>query len=336
MLDPLPPSFAPYDTRAARMVMHLADEVNGVLHGALRRWGPDRVGVVLGTSSGGLDATEAALVAHRRTSELPVGYALRRKHAFGATVELLAKRYGYRGAGCVVSAACASSGKVFASAQRLLDADVLDAVLVGGVETLCQTTLRGFFGLGILSERGCRPFASGRDGTSLGEGGALFLLEREGAARARLLGVGESLDGYQMSAPHPEGLGAREAMLRALARAAIEPERVGLVLAHGTGTLQNDAVECRAIEGVFGTEVPVASTKAMTGHALGAAGALNAALAVISLERAWLPPSLGADDVDPDIRVNILRAGRTHPPEVVLCNAFGFGGSNVSVLLGAA
>lgn len=150
------------------------------------------------------------------------------------------------------------------------------------------------------------------------------------------MGVGESLDGYQMSAPHPEGLGARESMVRALARARIEPGDVGFVLAHGTGTPQNDAVECRAIDHVFGTAVPVASTKAMTGHALGAAGAIGAALAMITLEHGWLPPSLGADPPDPALRVDIVRAGRTSHPSVVLSNSFGFGGSNVSVLLGAA
>ena len=335
-LDALPPSLASYDTRAARIVMRLADECDGAVRAAVRRWGADRVGVVLGTSSGGLDATEAALATHRRTGALPVGYDLHRRHAFGATLELLAKRFGHRGAGVVVSTACSSSGKAFASAHRLLRAGVLDAVLVGGIETLCQTTLRGFHGLGILSERGCRPFAVDRDGTTLGEGGALFLLEREGTARARLLGVGESLDGYQMSAPHPEGLGARESMERALAHAGIEPSRVGFVLAHGTGTPQNDSMECRAINQVFGMAVPVASTKAMTGHALGAAGAIGAALAMITLEHGWLPPSLGADPLDQTLRVDIVRDGRISHPSIVLSNSFGFGGSNVSVLLGVA
>ena len=334
-LDALPLSLVRYDTRAARIVMRLADELDGAIRAAVRRWGADRVGVVLGTSSGGLDSTETALATHRREGALSAGYDLHRGHAFGATVELLAIRFGLRGPGFVVSTACSSSGKAFGSAQRLLRAGVLDAVLVGGIETLCQTTLRGFHGLGILSERGCRPFAVDRDGTSLGEGGALFLLEREGTARARLLGVGESLDGYQMSAPHPEGLGARESMERALAQAGIEPKRVGFVLAHGTGTPQNDTVECRAIGHVFGMAVPVASTKAMTGHTLGAAGAIGAALAMITLEQGWLPASLGADPIDNTLPVDIVRAGRTIRPSIVLSNSFGFGGSNVSVLLGA-
>jgi 3-oxoacyl-[acyl-carrier-protein] synthase-1 len=335
-LPPPPPSLSAFDSRQARIALLLLDEIRPALDSAIRRSGADRVAIVLGTSTGGIAETERALVHHRTTGTLPTGYDYERQHSFFAFAELLRQTCGARGPAFVVSTACSSSGKVFASGRRLLAAGVADAVLVGGVDTLCHTTLCGFHGLGILASGSCRPFARDRSGINIGEGGALLLLEREGDARAQLLGVGETSDAYHMSSPHPEGLGARRAMEEALAEAGLPAMAVDHINAHGTGTPQNDAAEAKAIAGLFGDRVPVVSTKAYTGHMLGAGGAVEATFAVFALEQGWIPSSLGATPIDESlgIRVNVAKAALSC--RAVLSNSFGFGGSNVSVLLGAA
>lgn len=334
-LPPLPRAFADYESPVARIVMQLHDELAPSIEHAARRWGSDRVGVILGTSVGGLAVTEAALAYEAAHGALPAGYDVHRQHSLYAAAELLAARAGVRGPRYAISTACSSGAKVFASAQRLILAGVVDAMVVGGVDSLCQMTLRGFHALSVLSPRACRPFGAGREGMNLGEGGALFVVAREGDGPARLLGVGESADAHHMSSPHPEGAGAKAAMLGALAQAGLAPDAVDHINAHGTGTLKNDTIEARVIHEVFGAEVPVVSTKGATGHTLGAAGAIEAAFAVIALQGQWIPPSLGARPLDPDVRVNVSDARRALRCRAVLSNSFGFGGSNASVLLGA-
>lgn len=335
-LPPLGDPLSSFDSRAARIVHHLLDDLAAPVEAAARRRGADRVGVFLGTSVGGLEQTETAVRAYRTAGALPDDYHLRRKHSLHAIVDLTRARLGLRGPGYTVSTACSSSGKVFACAQRLIALGVIDAAVVGGVDALCRTTLYGFHSLGILSARACRPFGLGRDGLNLGEGGAMFLLERGGEGRAVLLGVGEGSDGHHMSSPDPEGHGSRAAMRGALAQAGLDPSAVDHINAHGTGTPQNDSVESRVIAEVFGREVPTVSTKGATGHCLGAAGAIEAAIALASLERGAIPPSLGSSPLDPavGIRVNLTPAALRC--RVVLSNSFGFGGSNVSLLFGAA
>lgn len=335
-LDALPAAHAMYESPVARMAMRMLDEVEGSVAAAVRRWGASRVAVVLGTSVGGLAVTEEALEHHQAVGALPVGYDLHKRHSLHAAADLIALRMGLTGPRYALSTACSSSGKVFAAAQRLLRAGAVDAVIVGGVDSLCQTTVRGFHSLSVLSPVACRPFGDRREGMNLGEGGALFLLAREGDANARLLGVGESADAFHMSSPHPEGLGAKTAMLRALEQAQMAPADVDHVNAHGTGTPKNDAVESRVLAEVFGEEVPVVSTKGATGHTLGAAGAIEAAFALVALEQGWIPASLGATPRDPEVTVNINTARRTLRCRAVLSNSFGFGGSNVSVLLGVS
>ncbi len=328
-------SLRAYDGRLGRMVTALADELDPAITAVTRRFGASRVAAVLGTSTGGLAETERAWRAWRSSGALPGEDHLAKRHAFHAAVDLLRARYAFGGPGYVLSTACSSGGKVFASAQRLIDAGLADAVLVGAVDTLCETTLRGFHALGILSPTPCRPFARDRDGLNLGEGGALFVVARDGDGPARLLGVGESSDGYHMSSPHPEGLGAKAAMRAALERAGVAPDEVDYVNAHGTGTARNDEVEAEAIAEVFGVRVPVASTKGQTGHTLGAAGAIEAAFSIAAIEEGVIPESLRARPLDPRVRVNVTAARREARVRRVLSNSFGFGGSNASVLLGA-
>ncbi len=334
-LPGLPEAWAAYDTRQSRIARLTLDQIRDPVASAVRRWGPERVAMVMATSTGGIAVSEDAYDAVRDTGRRPTGYDLERQHSFFAFAEYLRAETGIAGPASVVSTACSSSGKVFGSARRLIAAGVADAVLVGGVDSLCRTTLCGFAGLSVLSPEACRPFSRERQGMNIGEGGALLLLERQGDARALVLGVGESCDGHHMSSPHPEGLGARLAMQGALAEAGLEPAAVDYVNAHGTGTEINDAVEAVAIAAVFGDRVPVVSTKGYTGHMLGAAGATEAVFAIIALEQGWLPAGLGAEPLDPEHGIRIVTERLEWPCRAAMSNSFGFGGSNVSVILGA-
>lgn len=335
-LAALPSEWAAYDSRLARLALRTLAELAPALAAATRRWGRERVAVVLGTSTGGIHETERAWAAHRATGLVPASFDFERQHAFHGLVELIRARFGLGGAGYVVSTACSSSGKVLGAGRRLLAAGLADAVLVGGADSLCQTTLRGFHSLEVLSKEPCRPFCAARDGTTIGEGAAFLLLEREGEGPARLLGVGESCDAHHMSHPHPDGLGAEAAMSGALAQAGLAPADVDHVNAHGTATPLNDAAESKAIARLLGPAVPVVSTKGYTGHMLGAAGATEAVFAVVALEQAWIPASLNADPLDPAVGVNVNRERRALRLRTVLSNSFAFGGSNVSVLFGAS
>ncbi len=334
-LSALPSSLASYDSRQARISLAVLSPMRPALDRARSRWGAERVALVIGTSTGGILETENAFASHLAGSGIPKSYDFERQHAFGAILELLRLDTGLRGPGYVVSTACSSSGKVLGAARRLLDLGAADAVLVGGVDSLCQTTLRGFHSLEVLSATRTKPFSSERNGINIGEGAAFLLLEREGDGPARLLGVGESSDAHHMSHPHPEGLGARAAMEQALAQAGLLPADIDHVNAHGTGTVLNDAAESKAIGSLLGDKVPTVSTKGFTGHMLGAAGATEAVFAVMALEKGFIPASLGADPLDPTLGIQINLERRDLKCRAVLSNSLAFGGSNVSVLLGA-
>jgi 3-oxoacyl-[acyl-carrier-protein] synthase I len=335
-LPPPPASLRAYDTRLCRMALHTLEGIGAAVRSAVRRLGAGRVAVAIGTSTGGIRESELAYDEWARLGRLPASFDFDHQHTFHALLEVVRTVTGADGPASIVSTACSSSGKVFGSAQRLLAAGLADAVLVGGVDTLCQTTLRGFGSLQALSRTPCRPFNATRDGISIGEGAAFLLLERAGDGPVRLLGVGESNDAHHMSAPHPEGLGARLAMEGALAQAGLPGSAVEHVNAHGTGTPANDVIEARAIAGVVGEAVPVVSTKGYTGHLLGAAGATEAVFAALSIEHGFVPASLGAEPLDPQVTVSISAAGSARRVRTVMSNSFGFGGSNVCLILGGA
>jgi 3-oxoacyl-[acyl-carrier-protein] synthase-1 len=335
-LPPPPAALREWDTRLTRMALVTMGELASPMARAVRRWGAERVAVVVGTSTGSMLETEAAYTEWAVRGALPAGFDFVRQHTYHALTDVLRAITGAAGPAWVISTACSSSAKVFGTARRLLRCGLADAVLVGGVDTLCQTTLRGFGSLQALSPVPCRPFSARRDGLSIGEGAGFALVEREGDGPVRLLGVGESSDAYHMSAPHPEGLGARMAMEEALSQAGLTGRDVDHVNAHGTATPANDAIEARAIVAVVGPETPVASTKGYTGHLLGAAGAVEAVLAALCIEHGFVPESLGADPVDPEVPARIARACTARKVRTVLSNSFGFGGSNASLVLGAA
>lgn len=332
-LEALPAALAAYDNRQARLAAQTIAPMLATIDRANRRWGASRVALVIGTSTGGIAATEAHWT---RGAPLPAGFDLGRQHALAATIEVLRALCGARGPGYAISTACSSSAKVFASAARLVAADLADAVVVGGVDSLCTLTLRGFAALELVAADGCRPFAADRCGLSLGEGGALALLERRGDAATRLVAVGESCDAHHMSAPHPEGAGAAAAMREALGRAGIAPEQIAFINAHGTGTALNDAAEAAAIRRVFGATVPVVATKGYTGHLLGAAGATEVVLTALGLAEGVVPASLGCAPVDPTLGIDVVEQTRALEGEYAMSNSFAFGGSNAAVIVGVA
>ena len=335
-LPPMPAGLESYACRQSALALLGLSELERPVADVVRRFGAGRVGLVLATSTGAIAHSERAYAAYVRDGSLPPGFSLERQHAIVGTLDVVRTQTGIEGPAYVVSTACSSSAKVFASARRLLSAGLVDAVLVGGVDTLCDMTLRGFSSLGVLSNEPCRPFSSERKGINIGEGAAFLLLEREGSASTYLLGVGESSDAHHMTQPHPEGRGARAAMERALAMAGLSPEVVDHVNAHGTGTKQNDAGESHAIHDLLGPEARVVATKGYTGHMLGAAGASEVVFSIAAIERGQLPKSLGCDPVDAELRVRVTVEAVEHTSRYVLSNSLAFGGSNVSVLIGAA
>ncbi len=333
---PEPPrALSAFDGRQARLCVAAALPIAGAVAASVRRHGRDRVALVVGSSTGGVRETERALLEAGPTADaLPAWFDYDRTHAMNATVEVLRRVLGIGGPALVVSAACASGGKAFATAKRLVEAGHAGAAVVGGIDSLCVLTLRGFHALGVLSARPCRPFSAERDGIDLGEAAALVLLDPAADAPFALLGCGESSDAHHMSAPDPEGRGAAAAMAAALADAGVEPAAVGHVNAHGTGTPHNDAAESKAIVEVLGPDVPVLSTKAWTGHTLGAAGALEAVLTLLCLEAGRIPASLGADPLDPAVGCAVATHPRPVGTDAAVSNSLAFGGSNASLVFG--
>lgn len=332
-LPELPAELQPWSTRLAQMSYALLQELDEPLRRAREKWRPDRIAVLLGTSTAGAETTEVAYKQFVAGGSFPRDYDFQRQHTFGAVLSVVRKLAGVEGPSWMASTACTSSGKTFATAQRLIAAGAIDAAIVGGLDTLCTMTLTGFHALQALDSTPCRPFRENRNGISIGEGGAFALVEREGDARVLIEGIGETSDAYHISAPHPEGLGAQAAMSEALQRAGRRPEDVDHVNAHGTGTRLNDTAEANAIQCVLGKDVPTVSTKAYTGHTLGAAAAIELAFSACAIEEGWIPPAIGDGDIDPQIEVKIPTVKTTGAFERVLSNSFAFGGNNVSLLV---
>jgi 3-oxoacyl-[acyl-carrier-protein] synthase-1 len=337
---PLPAGLQAFDCRNNRIaeLALQADDFGAQARRAAQRYGAARVGVFLGTSTSGILQTEVAY-RHRdaTTGALPASLHYAGTHNTYSVAGYVRAALGLAGPACVVSTACSSSAKVFAAAQRMIAAGLIDAAVVGGVDSLCMTTLYGFKSLELVSPDICRPFDAGRKGLSLGEGAAFALLERSTEQVAGwLLGAGESSDGHHMSSPHPEGAGAAMAMRGALAQAGLRAQDVDYLNLHGTATPGNDAAEALAVNAVFGPDLPCSSTKGYTGHTLGAAGGVEAAIALLALQHGFMPAGLNRQQADPALPVNYLPEQRRAPLRVVASNSFGFGGSNACLLFGAA
>lgn len=339
----LPRELGEFDCRNNRLArLGLSqDGFDQAVGAAARRLGRGRIGVWLGTSTSGILETELAY-RHRdpASGALPEGFRYRGAHNTFSVAAFVQRTLELEGPAAVISSACSSSAKVFASAQRAIEAGLVDAAVVGGVDSLCLTTLYGFHSLQLVARSPCRPFDVARDGLSIGEAAAFALLERAGDGRAAgdvlLLGTGESSDAWHMSAPHPEGRGAAAAMAGALAAANLTPADIDYINFHGTGTPSNDAAEARAVAAVLGERVPGSSTKGATGHTLGAAGGLEAVICALALRHGLMPGGVNTTALDPELRVSYLRDSRRARLGRVMSNSFGFGGSNCSLIFGRA
>ncbi len=311
--------FAAAPTRIGALLDAAMRQIEPNLAALYREVSPSRVGAVIGTSNSTMEEFTD------NPDKIDMAYPATR----------LVEKWGVKGPAWSVSTACSSGVKVFASARRLIAADICDAVIVGGADAYTRTVVEGFHSLEALSENLTRPLCPDRCGITLGEGAAVFIL-RKGGEGVRLLGVGESSDAHHLTAPDPEGVGAEAAMRAALADAQIAPGDVGYINLHGTGTVYNDSMECAAVRRVFGAQTPCSSTKPLTGHVLGAAGAIEAALCVITLRRGkGLPPHC-ASPVDAELApFPVARPGNTLEANVILSNSFAFGGSNASLVLSA-
>ena len=308
---------------------------------ARKRYGAHRVAVILGSSTSGILETEHAYC-HRDpvTGALSSSYltSYRYTQNMFSSAHFVRAYLGLRGPAMVISTACSSSAKVFATAARFIEAGFCDAVVVGGVDSLCLTTLYGFASLGVMSQGPCRPCDEKRDGLTLGESAGFGLLEKSEHIRSSgavaLLGYGESSDGYHMSHPHPEGTGAIRAMQAALQRSGLTSEDIDYIHLHGTATRANDSIEDTAVHSVFGPSTPCSSTKGWTGHTLGAAGITGAVIAAVCLTRGFLPGTLNTIRIDPTLGSHVLLENREQPVRRVLSNSFGFGGNNCSLIFG--
>ena len=343
----LPAHLADFDCRNNRLALLglMQDGFAKAVRAAIAKYGAQRIGVFLGTSTSGILQTE---LAYRRrdpvSGALPADFIYRTTHNTFSVADFTRHYFGLTGPAVVVSSACSSSAKVFSSARRMMAAGLIDAAVVGGVDSLCLTTLYGFNSLGLISDQPCRPFDAQRNGLSIGEAAAFALLERTpehpeknlSADAVLLLGIGESSDAYHMSSPHPDGLGARMAMQDALKMAGLQPSEIDYINLHGTATQSNDAAEGKAVAAVFGPTTPCSSTKGATGHTLGAAGGVEAVICALALQHGLLPAGLNTRQLDPALDLDYVLDNREQPVARVLSNSFGFGGTNCSLIFGRA
>ena len=341
--DPLPEvptSLSAFASRNNAMALAALLQIEGPLQEAIARFGAERIGVVMGTSTSGVSDAEVAIRQHVETASLAPAFDYAQLE-FGGIAEFTARWLGVEGPAYTLSTACSSGSRALASARSLLRLGLCDAVVAGAADTLCGLTTGGFSSLQAIAAEPTNPMSVNRRGLTLGEGSAVFLVTGDPGG-IQLVGVGESSEAHHMSAPDPEGRGAEAAMRHALEDAGANPDDVSYANLHGTGTTLNDAMESLAVDRVLGREVPCSSTKPLTGHTLGAAGAIEAAFSWLVLARARngtleLPPHVFDGELDPACApIRLAHKGETGAASgraLVLTNSFGFGGNNCSLVL---
>ena len=335
--SPLPPidvKFNRYDSRNNRMLLAAMQEIEPDIRMTIEKYGPDRVAVILGTSTSGISDNEPGIAKKVESGSFPAGFDYDRQD--NASLALFARSYfGLKGLAMTISTACTSSAKTLASARRMMAAGLCDAAIVGGADTLCRLTMNGFASLDLIAPTLCNPFSRNRNGINIGEGAAVFLMSREKSA-IRVAGIGETSDAYHMSTPDPEGTGAFNAMRGALEESGLAAKDIDYINLHGTATELNDSMEAKAVYELLGT-VPCSSTKPLTGHTLGAAGSTELAFLYLALQSAngELPPHIWDGAVDPELPPIHLVAkdeGASRA-RAMMTNSFAFGGNNISVIL---
>jgi 3-oxoacyl-[acyl-carrier-protein] synthase I len=340
-LPDIPAHLSRFNSRNNQLLLAAALQIQTEIEAAIAQYGPHRVGVVLGTSTSGIAETEQALRVMAQSGELPAAYDYA-QHEFGSPSRFLSEYFGLTALAYTVSTACTSSAKAFQSARNLIRHQLCDAVIVGGVDSLCHLTFNGFHALESISSSLCNPMSANRAGINIGEGAAVFVISRSAAA-FQLLGIGESSDAWHISSPHPQGTGAKQAMQYALQDADLSASDIWYLNLHATATPKNDAMESLAVAEVFSAGVACSGTKPYTGHTLGAAGATEIALCALAIQAGKLPVHHWDGEVDADMpALNLVtaatdagtRAGEG-APRICMSNSFAFGGSNASVILGA-
>jgi len=344
-LPAIPAQLADHSSRNNQLLLAAALQIEPQIRDAIQRYGADRIGVILGTSTSGIDEAGRSIGAWLNDQQFPADYHYQQQE-LGAPANFLAQWLQLSGPAYVISTACTSSARALLSARRALDMGLCDAVLCGGVDTLCKLTLNGFSALEAVSAKRCNPFSRNRDGINIGEAAVLFLMTREtnGEHCIALLGAGATCDAHHISAPEPTGRGARQAMQQALDNAGLKASQIGYLNLHGTATQHNDAMESLAVEAIFPDGVPCSSTKPLTGHTLGAAGALEAAFCWLSLAPEntghALPPHVWDEQADPllpTLRFTDRDSRLAHTSKrYLMSNSFAFGGNNISLIIGDA
>ncbi|KVQ61516.1 beta-ketoacyl-[acyl-carrier-protein] synthase family protein [Burkholderia territorii] len=339
-LDVAPPeSLAHFDCRNNRLLLAALAQIGSFVDAAIARYGPRRVGVVIGTSTSGIQAAEQAFAQRAATGAMPAAFDYRQME-IGTAAPFVRAVLGVGGPAYTLSTACTSSAKAFAAARRLLQLRLCDAVVVGGADSLCELTLQGFASLESVSPARTNPMSRNRSGINIGEGAALFVMCRDEAA-VRLAGVGESSDAHHISAPDPAGYGAEDALRAALADAGVDSSAIGYVNLHATATRLNDEMEAKVTARVFPHGVPASGTKPLTGHMLGAAGATELGFGWLTLARGIpLPTHVWDGEHDPALpELDLVHGERRLVGDAsgryVMSNSFAFGGSNASLILGA-
>lgn len=333
----LPSQFAQWDCRNNRLAWRglIADGFIDAAREARERYGADRVAVVVGTSTSSIGASEEAYTRLDPDGRYPADLRRPIVHTPHSLGDFVQHALGLSGISVTVATACSSSAKVFAQAERLLRTGLADAAIVGGVDTLCGSVLFGFNSLELVSPEPCRPFDVERRGINLGEAAGFALLEKQALRGPWLLGYGESNDAYHMSTPHPEGLGARLALNEALKRAGLRPADIDYINLHGTASRKNDEVEAKVVADTFPASTFASSTKGWTGHTLGAAGLIEAAISLLALEQGLLPGTLNSQTLDPACGPQIRRDSVERQLQHALSFSFGFGGSNCVLVFGS-
>ncbi len=331
-----PVGHAAYDNRASRLAFAAleTDGLTDAVKRAIARYESRRVGLVVGTSTSGVERLESVYRAWPGEGPLAADYSLRHHNDHHAVTAFAAELLGIEGPSYTISTACSSSAKALVDASELIRLGLCDAVLAGGVDSLCLTSLYGFEALQLVSRGPCRPFDAGRDGLSIGEAAGFVLIEREGEGM-RFAGYGETSDATTMSTPPEDGAGVAAAMRAALRRGSLAPEQVDFVKLHGTATQVNDSTEGAAVAAVFGAP-DAASLKGMIGHTLGAAGAVEIVLCLDAMEAGIRPGTVGLSQPDPEIPFAARSTPSEEPISIAICNNAGFGGSNCSVILRTA
>ena len=336
-LPEVPPELSLYNSRNNRLLLAALLEIATEISAAISVYGPDRVAVILGTSTSGIADNEPGILEKIATGKFPKGFEYDRQD--NASLAFFTRAYfGLTGPAMTISTACTSSAKTLASAYRMITAGICDAAIVGGADSLCKLTLNGFGSLDLLSASHCNPFSRNRDGINIGEGAAVFLMSRQ-AGDIRFAGFGETSDAYHISTPDPTGTGATNAIGQALQSSKIKTADIAYLNLHGTATTLNDKMEATAVANMLG-DVPCSSTKPMTGHTLGAAGGMELGFLWLALQEKFskgrLPPHIWDCERDttlPYINLCTPGTGIDKNLKAMMTNSFAFGGNNISIIL---